>query len=57
VGIGCAGVLCGFALNIVDACFSTHPILNESNAALVKRQAEEEARRIEAADMPLLMAA
>jgi MFS family permease len=56
VWIGCAGVGCGIILNIVDRFVSKHPVLNESNAALVKRQKEEEAAAIEQARLPLLEA-
>lgn len=57
VYIGAAGVACGFALNFVDGCVSKHPLLNESRKAMMKRTAEEEAKAIEAADTPLLLAA
>jgi MFS family permease len=49
--IGVVGVLCGIALNIVDTCISSAPLLNESHAAMKRRLAKEENEKNNGAEM------
>ena len=41
VWVGVIGIVCGAALNVVDACISPSPILNESRAAMLARTQRE----------------